>query len=145
MNQKLTKPTKLKQIEKEWLLLDAKGQILGRLSSHIASLLLGKGKSYYSPNLDCGDFVIVVNAKEIKVTGRKEDDKKYFRYSGYPSGLKETNLARLRETKPEEIIRKAVWGMLPKGRLGREMVKKLFIYSGAEHLQEAQKPRKVEL
>lgn len=143
--QRLTQSPKLKQIEREWLLIDAKNQILGRLSSEISGLLSGKDKVYYSPNLDCGDFVVVINAKEIKVNGDKEKQKKYYRYSGYPGGLKETTLGKLRKERPEEIIKHAVAGMLPKTKLGKEIIKKLHLYSGSEHPHNAQKPRKVEL
>jgi len=124
---------KAKDIRRGWHLLDAEGQILGRLSTKIATLLQGKNKTYYVPYLDCGDYVVVVNAKEILVTGRKEKAKIYYRHSGYPGGLREETLEKLRARKPEEIIIHAVRGMLPKNKLASQMIKKLFVFSGEEH------------
>jgi len=128
-------PFKLKEkdIKRDWHLLDAEGQILGRLSTKIATLLQGKNKLYYVPYLDCGDYVVVVNAKEILVTGRKEKAKKYYRHSGYPGGLREETLEKLRARKPEEIINHAVRGMLPKNKLASQMMKKLFVFVAKEH------------
>ena len=113
--------------------MDAKGKILGRLASQAAQLLMGKGKPNYVPYLDMGDHVVVINAKEVEVTGKKEKQKVYQRYSGYPGGLKEETLEHLRERRPEEIIRRAVKGMLPRGKLGRRMITKLYVYPGSEH------------
>ena len=126
--------------ERKWLLVDATGQTLGRLSSRIAILLRGKHKSCWSPHTDAGDNVIVVNAKRVAVTGAKEKSKKYYRHSGYPGGIKETTLERMRASRPEKIIETAVQGMLPKGPLGSRMLKKLHVYSGPEHKHEAQTP-----
>lgn len=128
-----TKVPKAKEVKRSWRLLDARGQVLGRLASQAAQLLIGKDKPNYVPYLDMGDYVVVINAKEVKVTGKKEKEKLYRRYSGYPSGLKEETLEQLRERKPEEIVRHAVHGMLPKGKLGRKIITKLYIYSGPEH------------
>lgn len=127
-----TRATKAKEVKRSWHLLDAKGQILGRLASRAAQLLMGKGKPNYVPYLDMGDYVVVVNAKEIGVTGKKEEEKLYRRYSGYPGGLKTETLEQLRKRRPEEIVRHAVKGMLPRGKLGRKMITKLFVYSGSE-------------
>ena len=134
-----------KDIEKKWLLVDAKGKILGRLATKIATLLTGKHKPTYAPHQDCGDFVVVINAKEVKVSGKKEEQKIYRHYSGYPGGLKEYNFKRLLEKKPEEIIRRAVKRMLPHNNLGRKLLKHLKIYSGNTHKHEAQKPVEVKL
>jgi large subunit ribosomal protein L13 len=128
------------QIRQDWLLIDAEGQTLGRLSTQIAGLLRGKHKPYFAPHLDTGDFVIVINAEKVHLTGNKELQKTYKTYSGYPGGYKEIPFARLKSKKPEEIITKAVKGMLPKNPLGRKLLLKLKVYSGAEHPHEAQKP-----
>lgn len=130
--------------DRKWFLVDASGQILGRLSTRIATLLMGKNKIDWQPYLDTGDYVIVINAKEIEVTGAKEENKNYYRYSGYPGGLKVENLKSLRKRKPEDIIYHAVKGMLPKTRLGRAMIKKFYVYPGSSHGHEAQKPVKYE-
>jgi large subunit ribosomal protein L13 len=129
------------EIRQEWYVVDAEGQILGRLASEIASVLKGKRKPTYSPHLDVGDNVIVVNAEKVLVTGRKRDNKIYFRHSLYPGGDTRTRFRDLQAQKPEEIVRLAVKGMMPKNRLGRAMMKKLKIYAGAEHPHEAQRPR----
>lgn len=131
--QKLTKPTKSKEIKRSWHLIDVKGQILGRAATEIAKLIMGKSKSYFSKNLDNGDYVVVINAKDVKVTGRKEKLKVYTRYSGYPGGLRRERLEELRERKPEEIVRHAVSGMLPKNKLRDKMLKRLYVFSGSEH------------
>ncbi len=133
MNIKMTKPTKTSDIKRDWHLFNVKGKILGRSATEIAGLLIGKGKPYFSKNLDCGDYVVVINASEIMVTGKKETDKIYTRYSGYPGGLRKRTLAEMRHARPEEIIRHAVSGMLPKNKLRASMLKKLFVYSGSEH------------
>lgn len=122
-----------KEIQRQWHLIDAQDKIMGRLASLIAHLLMGKNKPYYIPYLDCGDYVVVVNASKILLSGKKESDKKYFRHSGYPGGFRIKTAAELRAQKPEELIRHAVTGMLPKTKLGKLMLKKLFIYPGGEH------------
>ncbi|MBP5652480.1 MAG: 50S ribosomal protein L13 [Lachnospiraceae bacterium] len=129
-----------KSIERKWYVIDAEGQTLGRLSSAVASILKGKNKPTYTPFLDMGDNVIVINAAKIKVTGKKLEQKLYISHSDYPGGVRETTLKEMLEKKPEEVIRMAVKGMLPKAALGREMIKKLHVYAGAEHEQQAQKP-----
>ncbi len=127
-------------LERKWYLVDAKDAVLGRLAAKIAPYLTGKNKPVYTANIDTGDFIIVINAGKIKLTGRKLDNKVYYSHSGYPGGLKsETARERLGRC-PEKIITDAVWGMIPKGRLGRAMIKKLKVYSGSEHPHEAQKP-----
>lgn len=128
------------QVERKWYVVDAEGQTLGRLCSEIANVLRGKNKPIYTPHADCGDYVIVVNAEKIKVTGKKLDQKIYYHHSEYVGGMKETNLKTMLEKHPERVIEHAVKGMLPKGPLGREMYKKLFVYAGADHKHEAQKP-----
>lgn len=125
---------------KNWHLVDADGKTLGRLASRIASVLRGKHKATYSPSVDEGDFVIVVNAEKVHTTGNKGAQKQYHSHSGYPGGLTSITLDKLLATKPEEVIKKAVWGMLPKGPLGRQMFKKLKVYQGAAHPHNAQKP-----
>lgn len=128
-----TKSTKASEIKRKWHFLDAKDEILGRLSTKIAQLLMGKSKAYFVRYLDVGDYVVVVNAKDVKVTGGKEEKKTYTRYSGYPGGLKRETLRSLRSRKPEEIIRHAVSGMLPQNRLHDKMLKRLHIFSDKEH------------
>ena len=139
-----TQPTK-DQIEKDWFLVDAENKILGRLASKIASILKGKTKPIFTPYLDTGDFVVVINAKKIKLTGRKLNDKVYYHYSGYPGGMKSITPKDLLQKKPDEVIRKAVWGMLPKNSLGRQMLTKLKVYPGKEHPHQAQQPKTIEL
>ncbi len=131
--QNLTKPTKSKEIRRTWHLIDVKGKILGRVATEIAEIVMGKSKSYFNKNLDNGDYVVVINASEVKVTGRKEKLKVYTRYSGYPGGLRKETLGELRARKPEEIIKHAVSGMLPKNRLRDKMLKRLYVYGGSEH------------
>ena len=131
---------KKEQIEKKWWLIDADGKVLGRLASEVAILLRGKRKPEFVNFLDSGDFVIVINAERIHVTGRKIEQKKYYSHSGYPGGIKEKTFKELLETEPEEIIKKAVWGMIPKNKLGRAAYKKLKVYRGPHHPHEAQKP-----
>ena len=128
-----TNALKAKEIKREWQVFDAKNQTLGRLAVKVANTLMGKGKTNFVNYLDCGDYVIVTNASLVKVTGKKETQKKYYRHSGYPGGLKTETLSNLRARRPEEVIRHAVWGMIPKNRLGRAMMKKIHIYSGTEH------------
>jgi len=132
---------KKEEIERKWWLINAEGKILGRLATEIAVLLRGKRKPEYVDFLDSGDFVVVINAEKIKVTGKKLDQKKYYSHTGYPGGLKEKTLKELLEKKPEEAIRKAVWGMIPKNKLGRTVCKKLKVYRGPHHPHEAQKPQ----
>lgn len=128
------------EVERKWYVVDAEGQTLGRLSSEIAKVLRGKNKPIFTPHADCGDYVIVVNAEKIAVTGRKLDDKIYYHHSDYVGGMKETTLREMLAKHPERVIEKAVVGMLPKGPLGRSMSKKLFVYAGPEHKHAAQKP-----
>jgi large subunit ribosomal protein L13 len=132
-------------LEQKWLLVDAENKVLGRLASEIAKKLMGKDKVIYTPFIDTGDFVVVVNAEKIKVTGKKMSDKIYYRHSGYLGGLKQRTLAEMLDRKPEEVIRLAVKRMLPKNRLGRQMLSKLKIYAGSEHPHKAQKPVAIEL
>lgn len=129
----ITRPTKTSQIKREWRLIDVKGKILGRVSSEIAKLLIGKGKPYFTRNLDCGDYVIVINASLVSVSGKKEKDKVYTRYSGYPGGLRKRTFAELKISKPQEIIRHAVSGMLPKNKLRDRMLSRLFVFAQEEH------------
>ena len=128
------------KIERKWYVVDAEGATLGRLASEIAKVLRGKNKPEYTPHIDTGDYVIVVNAEKVKVTGKKLQQKIYYNHSDYVGGMRETTLAELLAKKPEKVIELAVKGMLPKGPLGRTMYKKLFVYAGAEHGHEAQKP-----
>ena len=132
-------------IERKWYVVDATGYTLGRLSSEIAKVLRGKNKPIFTPHMDCGDYVIVVNAEKIKVTGKKLDQKIYYNHSDYVGGMKETTLKEMLAKKPEYVIDHAVKGMLPKGPLGRQMFTKLHVYAGAEHGHEAQKPEVLEI
>ena len=127
-------------IERKWYVVDATGYTLGRLASEVAKVLGGKNKPIYTPHIDTGDYVIIVNADKVKVTGKKLDQKIYYRHSDYVGGMKEATLREMMDKKPEKVIELAVKGMLPKGPLGRTMYKKLFVYAGAEHGHEAQKP-----
>lgn len=133
------------QLDRKWVLVDASDKILGRVASKVAHMLRGKGKPIYTPHVDTGDFVVVVNAEKIKLTGKKLKDKMYYRHSGYPGGLKAINAKDLLEKRPEEVISKAVKGMLPKNRMGRKLIKKLKVYAGNTHPHEAQQPTKLEL
>ena len=128
------------KIERKWYVVDAEGCTLGRLASGVASVLRGKNKPQFTPHVDTGDYVIIVNADKIKVTGKKMDQKIYYHHSDYVGGMKETTLKEMMAKKPEKVIELAVKGMLPKGPLGRAMIKKLHVYAGAEHGQQAQKP-----
>ena len=132
-------------IERKWYVVDATGHTLGRLASEIASILRGKNKPTYTPHIDTGDYVIVVNADKIQVTGKKLDQKVYYNHSDYVGGMKETNLREKMAKKPEDVIYLAVKGMLPKGPLGREMITKLHVYAGADHKHQAQKPEVLEI
>ena len=131
-------------IDQKWWLVDAEGRILGRMATEIADLIRGKKKPQFTSHLDTGDFVVVINAEKVKVTGRKLEQKKYYSHSLYPGGIKEETLKDLLAKKPEEVIKKAVWGMIPKGKLGRALYKKLKVYRGPSHPHEAQNPQKYE-
>ncbi len=131
--------------ERNWLLVDASGKTLGRLATQIADALRGKRKPAYTPHIDTGDFVVVVNAEKISVTGKKRTDKRYYRHSGYPGGLRSRTFEEMQARRPEEIIRLAVKGMLPRNRLARRQITKLKIYAGPEHPHEAQKPQPMEI
>ncbi|HNS38744.1 MAG: 50S ribosomal protein L13 [Anaerolineae bacterium] len=137
--------TKPADVERAWYVVDAEGQTLGRLASGIATVLRGKHKPIYSPSVDCGDFVVVINADKIAVTGNRMDQKKYYRHSLYIGGLKEITLRDQLQKHPERVIESAVRGMLPKNTLGRKMFKKLKVYAGGEHPHEAQQPQPLEL
>jgi large subunit ribosomal protein L13 len=132
-------------VTQEWYLVDANGQNLGRLATKIATILIGKHKPTYTPGVDGGDFVIVVNCERIEVTGNKLEEKIYYRHSGYPGGLTETKLRDMLVKTPERVIEKAVWGMLPHTRIGRKLMKKLKVYAGPNHPHKAQKPKQLEL
>ena len=137
MNSFMANPDK---IERKWYVVDAEGCTLGRLASEVASVLRGKNKPVFTPHVDTGDYVIVINAEKIKVTGKKLDQKIYYSHSDYVGGMKEATLAEMLAKKPEKVIELAVQGMLPKGPLGRSMIKKLHVYAGPDHEQAAQKP-----
>jgi large subunit ribosomal protein L13 len=147
-NLKLSKNTysaRPKDIERRWYLVDAEGKILGRLATEVAVVLRGKHKAIYTPSMDTGDYVIVINADKVVVTGGKESKKIYYHHSGYPGGLKETSYEEKFARHPEQVVIHAVRGMLPKNRLGRAMLQKLHVYSGSEHPHEAQKPEPLDL
>jgi large subunit ribosomal protein L13 len=132
-------------VDKEWLLVDADGEVLGRLASKVAMLLRGKYKTNYTPHVDCGDNVIIINAEKIRLTGNKWSDKEYIRHTGYPGGQRSITAEELMKKKPVSIVEKAIKGMLPKNRLGSEIFRNLYVYEGENHLHEAQQPRKIEL
>ena len=132
-------------IERKWYVVDAAGCTLGRLTSEVAKILRGKNKPEFTPHIDTGDYVVIVNAEKIKVTGKKMAQKIYYHHSDYVGGMKETTLAEMMDKKPEKVIELAVKGMLPKGPLGRSMIKKLHVYAGPEHKQQAQKPVELKL
>lgn len=136
---------KEQDIQRDWYVIDAQGQTLGRLASRVATLLRGKHKPIYTPHVDCGDYVVIVNAEKIHVTGQKMTQKKYYRHSGYPGGIKEVTLRDQLRKFPDRVIEAAVRGMLPRNRLGRRMFKKLKVYSGPNHPHEAQKPQSMSL
>ncbi len=140
-----TYSAKPQDIERKWYVVDATGQTLGRMASQIASILRGKHKPLYTPHLDCGDFVIVINAEKVHVTGNRLEEKKYYRHSGYPGGLRERTLRQMLAKYPERVISEAVRRMLPKNNLGRHMLKKLKVYAGPEHPHQAQQPEALEL
>ena len=133
------------KIERKWYVVDAEGCTLGRLASGVASVLRGKNKPQFTPHVDTGDYVIIVNADKIKVTGKKMDQKIYYNHSDYVGGMKETTLKEMMDKKPEKVVELAVKGMLPKGPLGRQMIKKLHVYAGAEHNHAAQQPKALEI
>ena len=136
---------KAADITRQWYVVDAEGQALGRVASQVANILRGKNKPIYTPNVDTGDYVIIINASKVILTGKKLDQKIYYKHSGYVGGLKETKYRKLLAEKPEFALRKAIVGMLPKGPLGRQMAKKLHVFAGAEHIHAAQKPVKFDL
>jgi large subunit ribosomal protein L13 len=135
-----TQFAKKTEVEKKWYLVDAKDVVLGRMATKIANYLRGKNKPIFTPNVDTGDFVVVINAEKVKLTGKKLDDKVYYHHSGYIGGIKSETARQRLKREPDQVIMDAVWGMLPKGRLGRAMLKKLKVYRGAEHPHAAQKP-----
>ena len=136
---------KKSDLKREWFVIDAEGKSLGRVASKAATILRGKHKAIYTPNVDCGDYVIIINASKVNLTGNKLDDKMYYNHSDYPGGLRERTAREMREKYPEEMLQRAIKGMLPKGRLGRAMNKKLFVYAGSEHKQQAQQPKELNL
>ena len=131
---------KKETVERKWYVIDAEGKNLGRVATKAAHILRGKHKPTFTPHIDCGDYVIIVNASKVNLTGSKLDNKMYYNHSGYPGGLRERNAKTMIENYPEEMMERAIKGMLPKGRLGRAMYKKLFVYAGSEHNHQAQKP-----
>jgi large subunit ribosomal protein L13 len=133
------------EVERKWYVVDAEGRTLGRLATEIVKILRGKNKPQYTPHVDVGDFVVVVNAEKVVVTGKKAEQKVYRRHSGYPGGMKETSYGRMMERRPAEILRRAVYGMMPKTRLARQQLRKLKIYAGPEHPHAAQNPQKLEV
>ncbi|RBW67789.1 50S ribosomal protein L13 [Bacillus taeanensis] len=136
---------KANEVERKWYVVDASGQTLGRLASEVAAILRGKHKPTFTPHVDTGDNVIIINAEEIQLTGNKINDKMYYRHSGHPGGLKSRTALEMRTTRPEQMLELAVKGMLPKNKLGRQMIKKLHVYRGSEHTHQAQKPEVYEL
>jgi large subunit ribosomal protein L13 len=140
-----TYTAKPSEIEQKWYLIDATDLVLGRLSSEVAQLLRGKHKPTFTPHMDMGDFVIIINAEKVRLTGNKEGNKRYFRHTGYPGGTRYTSLKELRSSRPEEVITRAVKGMLPHNRLGRQLIKKLKVYCGPEHPHQAQMPESLKL
>ena len=133
------------EVTHDWYIVDAEGKTLGRLASEIASRLRGKHKPSYTPHVDTGDYIVVINAEKVAVTGKKAQDKKYYRHSGYPGGIYERNFTEMQQQFPERVLEKAVKGMLPKGPLGYAMIKKLKVYAGAEHGHEAQQPKVLDI
>ena len=133
------------EVSRKWYVVDAKNKPIGRLATEIAQVLTGKNKPTYTPNVDCGDYVIVVNAKEVELTGNKLNNKKYYNASQYSGGLRVRNAKTMLDQYPTEMFERVVWGMLPKGRLGRQIYKKLFVYAGSEHPHAAQKPETLEV
>ena len=140
-----TKTTSEKDIKRRWYIVDAEGLVLGRLATQVASVLMGKGKPYFVKNLDCGDHVVVVNAEKVRVTGNKLTQKIYYRHTGYVGGIKSVSLEKQLAEKPERVIEDAVYGMIPKNRIGRQMLSKLKVYRGSDHPHAAQKPEAMAL
>jgi len=140
-----TYAVKEKEIEREWYLIDAEGKTLGRLASEVAKILRGKHKPIFSPHLNTGDYVIMINAEKVRVTGKKLDEKIYYRHSGYPGGLKSITLREQLKRHPARVLRAAVWGMLPHNRLGRQIIKNLKVYAGSSHPHQAQQPKILDL
>ena len=138
-----TTSIRVNEITRNWYIIDADGQILGRLASEVAQIIRGKKKPFFTPHMDMGDFVVVINAEKVKVTGNKERDKTYFRHSGYPGGVTQINLRKVRQSFPERIITNAVKGMLPHNRLGRKLLTHLKVYSGEVHPHAAQQPQTI--
>ena len=136
---------KPENIKRDWYVIDAEGQTLGRLATKVATVLRGKNKAIYTPNVDCGDYVIIINASKVKLTGNKLDQKMYYNHSGYTGGLRERTAKEMIEKYPEEMVERAVKGMLPHNRLGRQMYKKLFVYAGPEHKHSAQQPKEIKV
>jgi large subunit ribosomal protein L13 len=145
MKKNRTVYAKKEEIKRDWYMLDAAGQILGRMATRVAAVLRGKHKPIFTPSVDCGDFVVVVNADKVRISGKKSEQKIYFSHSGYPGGAKYLTFEEMMERKPEEVVRHAIAGMLPKGRLGRKMIKKLKVYVGAEHPHTMHKLQKLEI
>ena len=143
MSMQKTYHAKPEDIERSWFVVDAKGKNLGRLASRIARVLLGKEKPEFTPGVDVGDYVVVVNAEKVKVTGNKLDEKRYYRHSGYPGGLKSLTMRQQLDQRPEYVIERAVWGMIPRNRYGRKVIKKLKVYAGSDHPHGAQKPEEL--
>jgi large subunit ribosomal protein L13 len=139
-NRMKTYTPSIAEIERKWFVVDAQDKILGRLATKVAGILMGKGKPQFTPHLDVGDYVIVINADKVTLSGKKPGIKTYYRYSGYPGGLKSTTFSKYLKEKPEELFSHAVWGMLPKNKLGRKMLSKLFVYRGEKHPHQAQQP-----
>ncbi|APG27225.1 50S ribosomal protein L13 [Syntrophotalea acetylenivorans] len=138
-----TQVAKKAEVTRNWFVVDLEGKVLGRTATEIARVLRGKHKAIYTPSVDTGDYVIVLNADKLKLTGNKMDDKKYYHHTGYPGGIRSINAAKLLEKKPEDLVKKAVRGMLPKNTLGREMLKKLKVYAGTDHPHAAQQPKEL--
>ncbi len=132
-------------VNKEWFVVDATDQILGRLSSEVAKIIRGKNKTYFTPHVDCGDFVIVINAEKVRLTGKKLTDKQYLRYTGYPGGERWSTPEELLKKNPSSIIERAVKGMLPRNRLGNAIIKNLYVYAGSEHPHQAQQPKELKI
>ena len=140
-----THTVKASEIEQTWYVADADGQVLGRFASRVAAILRGKTNPHFSPHLDTGEHVIVINASKVRLTGKKVEQKQYFRHTGYPGGLRSMSYRDLMAKRPERVIEKAVWGMLPHNRLGRKLFKKLKVYAGPEHVHQAQKPIPIDI
>jgi large subunit ribosomal protein L13 len=140
-----TYTAKADEVERSWYVVDAQNKVLGRLAVQIATRLRGKHKPQYTPHVDTGDFIVVVNAAKLRVTGRKAERKIYYRHTGFPGGIRETNFAKLQATRPERVLQKAVKGMLPKGPLGYAMLRKLKVYAGGTHPHTAQQPKSLEI